>query len=476
MTAIPPPIASVAPLSGSGSRADPLAWAYLTLLAKGLEQEAERAARSGRLPVHHLATVRRLREKLHRTGEESSFNVWRELWGRYRRVARRTGSYLSESATVASSYTSMDEFWRDMEDQEQGLSGTTVWDTYEHGRRRQLEMLCAQSYGSESAVLLNSGMAALLCALMCGHLQKGAVVVTGIRSYFETSQLIESALSGLNLRIIRISVDQQNEIVGTLRSTSAAVALFETAVNLPEGPTPLGHSEWSAASPETLFVIDNSVQGALTRWFEVTPELAPRLLVVESCVKYLTQDCMAGVVYGSAELIERCRVFARATGLLLQESAFSYMREGEIVHATDRLLLHSRNATEFVAALADRTSFAFVGSIGDTTAGRRQSRLLSAGVGAPVFVCGRVRTPDAGSTHRAVLNEWRRRVLADGLDIPVRAGFGWPETTVRVYESGVLNQADAPVYLRVSVGIEPPSVIRAYARHLAAAAEAVWGP
>jgi hypothetical protein len=336
-------------------------------------------------------------------------------------------------------------------------------------------MLCAQSYGAEAAVLVNSGMAALLSALCSGALRQGATILTGVRSYFETSQLIEQTLAILDLRIVRIAVDQEGEIVRALRDETPAVALFETAINLPRGPIPIDHDAWVAASPNTLFVIDNSVQSSLTRWFDLRPELVSRLLVVESCVKYLTQDCMAGVVYGDTELIERCRAFARATGLLLQETAFNYLREAEIGHTHERLLLHSRNVRLFVEELAHRSVFAFVGGIGDGDDGASLSPFLAAGVGAPVFVCGPVNTIDAGAAYRALLREWRRRVADDGLDIPVRAGFGWPETTARLYESGVLNQADAPVYLRVSVGIESPSVIRAYGRHLTGAAESVWG-
>ena len=59
--------------------------------------------------------------------------------------------------------------------------------------------------------------------------------------------------------------------------------------------------------------------------------------------------------------------------------------------------------------------------------------------------------------HRAVLAVWQEEMARRGMHFGVRAGYGWDATTARCYESRRLNQEDAPVYMRLSIGIEPSS-------------------
>src|ERR1044072_8234081 len=115
------------PVRDATHASDPLAWTYLSTLSEGLEQEATRAVQKQRIPREHVLAVRRLRDDLSRSAESPSFGTWRAFWARYHALARRMGSLLNDSGTVATSYDSMDDFWRDMREQEQGRSDTTVW-------------------------------------------------------------------------------------------------------------------------------------------------------------------------------------------------------------------------------------------------------------------------------------------------------------------------------------------------------------
>jgi Cys/Met metabolism PLP-dependent enzyme len=448
--------------------ADAGALEYLSGLVNGLLREVTN--HKTRLPESHVRQVRALYR--HFTSDRrrlATFRSWHTLWLRYQKLSKLTGSLLNVTGTVATVYKSMDCFWADLSEQELGRSTGTVWDTYEHGRRRQLELLCATTYESEAALLLNSGMAALFCALWSAQPSPGSTILTGQRSYFETSELLLHWFRGLNLTTIRVEVDRPGEVVRALHSLRPAIALFETATNLPGSAAPPDCDHWRRASPETLFIVDNSVQGALTRWSRFSGELQERLVVVESGVKYMTENCMAGLLYGSRSIVERCRSFARVAGLLLQECAFNYLREAEIASLPDRLDLHSRNASAFAWRVRQRARpAARVGQVGDCSGRRnRATGLFAKGIGAPVFIelCSRT---ESGSAHRKLLDSWRTKARHVGIPVPIRAGFGWPQTTARVYESGILNQPDAPAYLRVSVGIEPLPIIEALADLLAA--------
>jgi hypothetical protein len=248
--------------------------------------------------------------------------------------------------------------------------------------------------------------------------------------------------------------------------------------NGPEVETPADLERWHEAAGETVFIVDNSVQSHLCRWFALAPELAPRLLVVESAVKYLTHECMAGVVYGTAQLVARARGIARVTGQQLQQRALSYLCAAEAECAAQRLALHSRNVRRFAAELmpGGAPQFEYVRPLDGTCAG---SSIFDNGVGALLFARLRRGASESESgqeialRHRQLLQLWRARCQAAGFDLPVRAGFGWNETAARVYESRSLNRDDAPTYLRVTVGIEPEHVVSTLARALLGAAREV---
>jgi hypothetical protein len=55
---------------------------------------------------------------------------------------------------------------------------------------------------------------------------------------------------------------------------------------------------------------------------------------------------------------------------------------------------------------------------------------------------------------------WRELTLMSGIELHIRAGFGWNQTSARAYESGRLNQPDAPCFIRISAGCEPVEAIR----------------
>ena len=445
---------------------------YLRSLAAGLRGELERRAADAPALMSLIPDVDRLLGSLGAL-RDLGYSEGMQLLAGYRSLAVRKASILNEAATVSRVYPGMDEFWADAEAQARGESAFTFWDTYEHGRRRQLEDLLARAYGAESALLVNSGMSAIAVALGALRLRAGDVLVTGERCYFETSDYLEAFVEKAGIRVVRLALDREEEVRSGLERLSPRAFLFETATNAPDVTVPSGALGWMRDHPEIWFLVDNSVQSHLTRWCG----LHERTIVLESAVKYITQECMAGVLYGSRRSMEDVRHHARATGQQLQEKVFNYIGEAEILALDKRMALHSRNARAFREELsAAGDGWRFIRTLDSTVEGDAAGQaLFSRGVGALVFAA--LDAAHDGRTveerHRRLLIGWQQRTRALGIELPVRAGFGWSRTTARLYESNRLNQHDAPSYLRVSVGLEPESVVRALARELGAASRAL---
>ena len=451
------------------------AFEYLASVATGLANEASQ--RSGE--CRGLSTVTRQANELADTchiTQAVSVGTWAEFCARYRHLVHLKANALNELSNVSHPYVTIEDFWDDVAAQGAGKSPRTFWDVYEHGRRRQLEALLAHAYGAESALLVNSGMSAIVVSLGMLSVRPGLKLLTGNRGYFETTEYLERFLRPMGIQVIRTSVSTPGEIVRVLSDLRPDIALFETVTNAPTAEIPCDWEQWFAASPTTFFVIDNSLQSHLTRWFDLVAKHVDRLIVVESAVKYLTHECMAGVVYGDATNVDRVREFARLTGQQLQEKAFNYICEGEVAHIHWRLERHSRNVQAVVRALEPYdSSFEFVYSPStQANASPSALRLIDAGPGGVVFIALRLAgcNDDENKTrlHRELLQRWQDRVHKSGLKLFVRAGFGWDETTARVYDSTKLNQADAPTYLRIAVGIEPRWIVESLARELGEAA------
>jgi cystathionine beta-lyase/cystathionine gamma-synthase len=446
-------------------------------LAAGLRHEVETYLDRSDLLGQLLTDIDRFEDTCRLAPPQLNYTGWRRMLEDYRRLVHRKASLANELSRIACSYASMDEFWRDAEAQERGESSHTFWDTYEHGRRRQLEEVLAQTYGSSSALLLNSGMSGIAVVTGMLNLRAGERILTGNRCYFETSDYLARFVSQTGVDIIRVPVDEPGSITRALKQLQPAMAIFETVTNTPDVPIARGFNDWLAAAPKTFFLIDNSVQSHLTRWFEILGE-NPRLLVIESATKYLTEECMAGVLYGHPDAVEKARNYARSTGQQLQEKAFNYLTEAGVKFVGRKLAWHSRNVAVINEELKSFASlFSFSRTL-DNTAGNEPELevIFRHGRGGLIFAALKVPGSDGGrlaELHRRLLARWRELTIEMGLELQIRAGFGWNQTSARAYESERLNQPDAPCFIRISVGTEPVAVARTLARALGQAAREV---
>jgi cystathionine beta-lyase/cystathionine gamma-synthase len=197
---------------------------------------------------------------------------------------------MPKNTTIAQDYNSMEEYWTDYELINQGKSPNTYWDTYENGSRRMLESKIAELYGSESALLLNSGMAAIHTALESQILKSGDKILIGQKSYFETIDWIEKFVIPRGIELIKVDSANSSYIKQKLEDYQPKIAFFETVINSPDVIALDFENSFFEIAPNKIFIIDNTVQSHLTKWFEIVPtKHHVRILIVESGTKYITE-------------------------------------------------------------------------------------------------------------------------------------------------------------------------------------------
>ncbi len=440
---------------------------YLLSLARGLLSEIRSGVREP-----EAADLAERAEKLVFDIDATdlrTFGLWQRAVHAYEALASAVAGARNGRARVARSYESMEELRADAGAQAEGKSPHAVWETHEHGRRRQLEAALAACHHCESALLLNSGASAAAVAVGATRPARGATILIGRRGHVDTAEYLTRFVAPLGVKMVHVPPGNAGAVLDALRTLKPEAALFETAVNAPGGDVPAGVLRWFEASPDTLFIVDNTVQSVLTRWFEgeLGERAARRLVVLESATKYLAHQCTAGLVYGPEAVVGRMRELARATGQQLQEKAFNFLRPAEITHLPWKLSRHASNVRIFVEELS-AVSDVEVRTLDAAADEEARALLFRHGPGGVVFV----RLPGhraRGRIHHELLAAWQAEARRQGAWIPVRAAFGWKDTTAYVNEPSRTWPEEGAAYLRVSVGIEPAGVARRLARALAAA-------
>lgn len=384
------------------------------------------------------------------------YESWLESVEALGSVLHRAAFRANLGLSIADDYGSMAEFWSEVERTEAGLSSGTYWDTYEHGLRRQIERKLAAGYGAGSAILLNSGMSAVAVSLGSCSLRHTGRILTSERHYFETDGFLRRFVEPLGVEVVRRDLSAPGALDEAIRRLRPEVVLLETVANCPTLDTAHGLRRAITEFPATTFIVDNSAQSWLTRWFDLTSR-SDNLLVIESGTKYITNDAMCGVLYGCGERIGNARVYARDTGQQMQGRALSYLQDALLTRLHGRLRLHSRNAIAFRDLLRETLPQHYSVETLDSTSGGDPDGIFRDGVGAMVFI----RRIDGTAMPEGIIERWRDVVAGQPQSMwpQIRAGFGWLRTSARAYVGAALNQADAPNYVRVSLGVEPVDAV-----------------
>lgn len=379
------------------------------------------------------------------------------LWEEYETAAVNFGNALNSRATIATCYSSMDEYWRDAQAQASGKSSKTIWDIYEHGSRRRLEANFAAMLNAQSALLLNSGMSAISVAMNAVGLKPTDHVFVGKSSYFETNEVLEHCADVIGCRIHSIDFLNTSVFEHALREFSPKLLVVETATNCPAPELLPDFSQVDFGSNRPMIICDQTIVGFPDT--DVSLKYPGEVIYLASLSKFVTNSISAGLIFGEVSLIDSCRRIARFSGQNLQERAFNFIRDSDINCVKYRMKIHQRNVQLFVDALTQvKSALSLLRTLGRDYLGETADDPDVQGC--LVFLA---LTPSRGhdyfsselvECHRAVVGHWQDFSRRHGEAFDIRSGFGWRTTSIRCYEGSQLNQSNAPSYMRISVGLE----------------------
>lgn len=224
---------------------------------------------------------------------------------------------MAEPVTLASVYR-----FRDLDqvnDVWEGRAPGYVYRRFGHPNEAALEKLVAALEGAEDALACSSGMAAVLAALFA-HVRAGESVVAQEGLYGGTQALLSGQLSRLGIGV-ELASEPTPEAFGAAiqrlerRGGKVRALLAETIANPSLKVADLPGLGRLARERGLLLLVDNTFATPLAcrplRWGPA--------LVIHSLTKYLNghSDVIGGVVAGPKDLVDPCRITAKAAGLTI---------------------------------------------------------------------------------------------------------------------------------------------------------------
>ncbi len=392
-----------------------------------------------------------------RLRQDNTYQNWSAWWQEYENLTRLKANLRNSEENFAACFTSWTDFLVSKQHQKRGLEMRTYWDTYEHGSRRKLESVLAGVFGSEDAVLVNSGMAALVCVLESLILVAGDSVLFDTFSYFESRHYLSEYLQKRGIILLETDLSDTEAVDFHLSHDQPRCVLCETSTIGPRSRAISVTPDTICNHPDSLFLMDNSIGSHNIRWFDVLPEAVTNLVVIESGSKTLSEVLMNGVIYGRKPTIDRVRDYAQSSGMQLQALAFNAFNQGDIRFAAERVKLHSTNVSRFVQNTQSRLPNHATVEYSPRPLAFCES--TQSPVGPLVFISWPYNTQALTKRLDTLLATWQDALKPFGIPMPFRCGYGWHSSTARIYAGENLNRNDAPCYLRLSIGLEPAEII-----------------
>jgi methionine-gamma-lyase len=214
--------------------------------------------------------------------------------------------------------------------------------------------------GARAALVFNSGMAAIMTALLT-FARPGQSIVYTVPIYGGTQHLIQDFLEPLGIAGIPVAAGQTQEIDAAIRSAkNVSIVLIETPAN----PTILMTSIQSAVAcaaalnPKPLVMVDNTLLGPAFQH----PLALGADMCLYSATKYLSgfSDMIGGVATASdPQLIRKMRGKRSMFGNILQPDE-CWMLDGRLPTVTLRMNRSSKNAERIATRLAKHPKVARV--------------------------------------------------------------------------------------------------------------------
>jgi cystathionine beta-lyase/cystathionine gamma-synthase len=243
----------------------------------------------------------------------------------------------------------------------EGEKPDLVYSRFNHPNAEILEdQILPLETGAQAALVFNSGMAAIMTALLT-FTRPGQSIVYTVPIYGGTQHLIQDFLEPLGIAGIPVPAGQTAEIDDAIRSAkNLCVVLIETPANPTIIMTDIQQAVNTAARrcPKPLVMVDNTLLGPA---FQHPLKLGADLCLY-SATKYLSgfSDLIAGVAIASdPSLIRRMRSKRNLFGNILQPDE-CWMLDGRLPTLTLRMNRSSKNAERIAHRLSQHPKVARV--------------------------------------------------------------------------------------------------------------------
>jgi len=228
-----------------------------------------------------------------------------------------------------------------------------VYSRFNHPNAEILEdQIVPLEAGAQSALVFNSGMAAIVTALFA-FLRPGDTVVYTVPIYGGTQKLIENFLAAWGVNGIAAPAGQTEKIDRIIRDAkSVRMILIETPANPTVIMTDIERCVTAArerGGEKPIVMVDNTMLGPA---FQHPLELGADL-VVYSATKYLSgfSDLIGGVILGQRELVQKIRSLRGLFGNILQPDE-CWMLDTRLPTVGLRMNRQSKNAQRIAESLA----------------------------------------------------------------------------------------------------------------------------
>jgi cystathionine beta-lyase/cystathionine gamma-synthase len=236
-----------------------------------------------------------------------------------------------------------------------------VYSRFNHPNAEILEdQIVPLETGAHAALVFNSGMAAIMTALMT-FAKPGQSIVYTVPIYGGTQHLIQDFLEPLGIIGIPVRAGHTQEIDDAIRTAkNLAVVLIETPANPTILMTSIKQAAATAAEldPKPVVMVDNTLLGPAFQH----PLVLGADLCLYSATKYLSgfSDMIGGVAIASEPaLIRKMRSKRSLFGNILQPDE-CWMLDGRLPTVTLRMNRSSKNAERIATRLAGHPKVARV--------------------------------------------------------------------------------------------------------------------
>src|SRR6266567_5348463 len=213
---------------------------------------------------------------------------------------------------------------------------------------KQVELLLQELEGSEAALALGSGMAAITCAILA-NMRSGEHIVAQNTHYTATMSLFAETLPRYGMEVTLVDQRDTQDFAAAIRPNTRIV-YTETPTNPTMDITDLRASAKIAHDAGALAITDNTFASA----YNQQPLALGYDLVAHSATKYLNghADVTAGALMGSQALIDRAWEYARVHGPVLHPFEAWLLRRGLQTFGL-RMAVHNANALDVAQFLEE---------------------------------------------------------------------------------------------------------------------------